>query len=106
MIGTAVPRFALLAPEALCHGFVREISDVADHACHRKPMYRHDTVFVVVAPMKLGVVDDGAAGDFVETDVLRGQSGGAGNHDAVAQALRTGDRPTEGLHAAQGPPHD
>src|SRR5690606_34256618 len=104
--GAALPRFALLAPEAFGHGFVGEISDVADHACHREPMYRHNTVFVVIAPMKLGVVDDGAAGDFVEPDVLRGQPGSAGNHDTVAQALRTGDRPTEGLHAAQGTTHD
>ena len=56
--------------------------------------------------MEIGVGDDGAAGDFVEGNVLGGEVGRTGNDDGVAHAVGVLQCPAQGLHATQAAPHD
>ena len=78
---------------------------MADHAGDAQAAFGHHAVLVEVAAMEIGVGDDGAAGHFVEGDVLGGEVGRAGNDHRVAQPIRVLQRPAQRLHAAQAAAH-
>ncbi len=88
------------------HGVVAEIGDVPDHARHRQTLLGHDAVGVVVAAVKVGVGDDGAARHLVEGDVLRRKTGRCGDSRAVGHAAWMAQRPAQRLHAAQAAADD
>src|SRR3546814_20774902 len=53
------------------HVVVGQVSNMAHHPGHRQTVFRYFVVRVVIAAMKVGIADNGSAGDFVKTYVLR-----------------------------------
>src|SRR5690606_21277230 len=63
-------------------------------------------MIVIISTMEIRVRNNGAAGNFVEADVLRRQAGCTGYDDAMRDSIRASYGPSQRLHAAQRAPHD
>src|SRR6185295_2193579 len=94
-----------LAAKFLCHCIVGQIGDMADHARNTQTAFRHDTMGIIIAAVKIRVRGDGLAGYFVECDVLCRELWCGRYDDGVPHARRLANGPLHGLHCAKTPAH-
>ncbi len=62
---------AQFAAEFLGHVVVRQVGDMADHACHAQAVFRYHAVRVKIAAMKIRIGQNRLACDIIERDILR-----------------------------------
>ena len=97
---------AQLATKFFAHLIIRQIGDVAEHACQPQAAPWPDAMLVIVATMKIGVGQNGLPRHVVERNILRREPGCCCNDQRAAHAFRKGNRPTQCLHATKAAADD